>query len=336
MVLVRLRTDEGVDGLGEACRCRCAAAPAAASARREVARRRRTARSSAIGADAGGSSRRGLAVAAAPRRRRRPLSRSRCSTWPAKAAGLPLWRLLGRGAAEPVACNATLVGGPARPRSPRRRSAGRSAASHLQAEGRRAGRRRPGRGRARRRGPEARIRVDANGAWRRRRRSLRLDRDGAPRDRARRAARGGPRGPALVVRSQTAIPIAADESVTSADDARRAVELGACELATVKLAKVGGIGAGARDRRRAARLPLERARRAGRDRGRGPAGQVLRAAAPWRGPRPRPGHPAPVRGHDRPSSASCAATCSTCPRAPASASRSTKRRWSETGSNAHT
>ncbi len=45
-----------------------------------------------------------------------------------------------------------------------------------------------------------------------------------------------------VVRSQTAIPIAADESVASPEDAGRAVELGACQLAAVKLAKVGGIG----------------------------------------------------------------------------------------------
>ena len=45
-----------------------------------------------------------------------------------------------------------------------------------------------------------------------------------------------------VVRTQTAIPIAADESVTDAAEAARAVELGSCQLATVKLAKTGGIG----------------------------------------------------------------------------------------------
>jgi L-alanine-DL-glutamate epimerase-like enolase superfamily enzyme len=44
-----------------------------------------------------------------------------------------------------------------------------------------------------------------------------------------------------LVRRETAIPIAADESITSAEDAARAVELGACDLATVKLSKVGGI-----------------------------------------------------------------------------------------------
>jgi muconate cycloisomerase len=45
-----------------------------------------------------------------------------------------------------------------------------------------------------------------------------------------------------VVRSQTAIPIAADESVADPADAKRAIELDACHLATVKLAKAGGIG----------------------------------------------------------------------------------------------
>jgi o-succinylbenzoate synthase len=43
-----------------------------------------------------------------------------------------------------------------------------------------------------------------------------------------------------LVGAATEIPIAADESVTEPADARRAVELGACELATLKLAKVGG------------------------------------------------------------------------------------------------
>jgi muconate cycloisomerase len=44
------------------------------------------------------------------------------------------------------------------------------------------------------------------------------------------------------VAAATEIPIAADESVTSAKDATRALEAGACSLATVKLSKVGGIG----------------------------------------------------------------------------------------------
>ena len=43
------------------------------------------------------------------------------------------------------------------------------------------------------------------------------------------------------VRTHTRIPLAADESVATARDARHAVEIEACTLATVKLAKVGGI-----------------------------------------------------------------------------------------------
>ena len=38
------------------------------------------------------------------------------------------------------------------------------------------------------------------------------------------------------------MPVAADESVANADDAVRAVSLRACDLATVKLSKVGGVG----------------------------------------------------------------------------------------------
>ena len=43
-----------------------------------------------------------------------------------------------------------------------------------------------------------------------------------------------------VVRSQTAIPIVADESVTSVDDARALLLARGCDAATIKLAKVGG------------------------------------------------------------------------------------------------
>ena len=45
---------------------------------------------------------------------------------------------------------------------------------------------------------------------------------------------------AVAVAAATSIPIAGDESVESRADAERAVALGACELAGVKLSKVGG------------------------------------------------------------------------------------------------
>jgi muconate cycloisomerase len=44
------------------------------------------------------------------------------------------------------------------------------------------------------------------------------------------------------VTAATAIPVAADESVASTKEAQRAARDRACDLATVKLAKVGGIG----------------------------------------------------------------------------------------------
>ena len=49
------------------------------------------------------------------------------------------------------------------------------------------------------------------------------------------------------LRKDTPVPLAADESVASRADAVRARELGACDLATVKLAKVGGPDVAAED-----------------------------------------------------------------------------------------
>ena len=47
------------------------------------------------------------------------------------------------------------------------------------------------------------------------------------------------------VATATEIPIAADESVATGKQAARAARAGACELATVKLAKSGGVGGAA-------------------------------------------------------------------------------------------
>jgi L-alanine-DL-glutamate epimerase-like enolase superfamily enzyme len=44
------------------------------------------------------------------------------------------------------------------------------------------------------------------------------------------------------VTASVSIPVAADESVERGKDARRAAAAHACDLATVKLAKVGGVG----------------------------------------------------------------------------------------------
>ena len=37
------------------------------------------------------------------------------------------------------------------------------------------------------------------------------------------------------------MPICFDESICTADDARKALELGSCRIATIKLARVGGL-----------------------------------------------------------------------------------------------
>jgi L-alanine-DL-glutamate epimerase-like enolase superfamily enzyme len=91
-------------------------------------------------------------------------------------------------------------------------------------------------------GPDARIRVDANGVF------------DTP-DAIRLLQALEPHGIELAeqpveslralaeVRAASPIPVAADESITSRKDAEKAVQAGACDLATAKLSKVGGIGA---------------------------------------------------------------------------------------------
>lgn len=167
---------------------------------------------------------------------------------------IPLWLLLGAERAEPVPCNATLVSGTPEEVA---EDAGRWAAEGFTTFKLKAGLRAGGPIAAsgdpdlemiaavrERIGDRARIRLDANGAW-----SL---------DRAEAVLRAAaPLGIELVeqpvsrldemaelrrrlARSrETAIPIAADESVSSPAEASRAREQGACDLATVKLSKLG-------------------------------------------------------------------------------------------------
>jgi O-succinylbenzoate synthase len=91
-------------------------------------------------------------------------------------------------------------------------------------------------------GSDARIRIDANGAWA-------IDEAA---ERLRLMAREtielaeepvSGLQPMADLRRRTRIPLAADESIVGARDARQARELGACSLAAVKLAKAGGIAA---------------------------------------------------------------------------------------------
>lgn len=157
-----------------------------------------------------------------------------------KAAGVPVWKLLGATAASPVVCNATLPA--ANPTS----LAG--LAEDWAADGFRTFKLKMGlasdvaqiatvRGVL---GSEVRIRIDANGAWTPAEAVERLRAIGRYTvELAEEPVAGLEQLAAL--RERTRIPLAADESVITARDARHAVEIEACSLATVKLAKVGGI-----------------------------------------------------------------------------------------------
>jgi o-succinylbenzoate synthase len=160
----------------------------------------------------------------------------------ARAADIPVWRLLGATEASPVLCNATLpAANPAQLLALADRWAGDGfrtfklkvglAGDVAQVSALREAL-----------GSDVRIRLDANGSWG----------IGDAVERLRALARStielveepvqGLEQMSLL-RPKTRIPLAADESVNSARDARRAIELDACSLATVKLAKVGGISA---------------------------------------------------------------------------------------------
>jgi len=88
-------------------------------------------------------------------------------------------------------------------------------------------------------GPEARIRVDANGTWdvkTAKRTLVELE----PLDIELAEQPVATLEQAAEVAKTTSIPIAGDESVESRADAERALAMGACGLAGVKLSKVGG------------------------------------------------------------------------------------------------
>ena len=248
------------------------------------------------------------------RARRRRRWRWRSSTSPASSRASRVWKLLRgeRGGARSLQRHP--AGRRAGARRRRRASAGpRDGFDDLQAQARRRRGRRAGRApSARRSGPEARIRVDANGAL------------GARRgDRAawRSSSRWGSSWPSSPpprfatsprCRPRAPIPVAADESVTSAKEARARREADACDLRDRQALE--GRRASAPPGRSPRELPdlsLERPRRArrhrrGRARGAGhlPHGRGSRA-------RPRARHAAAVRRDRSPrASASFATACS--------------------------
>jgi o-succinylbenzoate synthase len=228
MVLLRLRSEDGLTGLGEAVPM---SLRGGASLARVVGELELLSELSELD-EAGLSG--GIANLSAP---------ARC------AALTALMDLRGRRAAiaghsapatgEPVRCNATLVAGePAAVAEDARRWAaeGFSTFKLKLGTGDDSGQVRAVREAV---GPEARIRVDANAAWdvAAARRTLQeleeLDIELAEQPVATLEE-------AAELASGISISIAADESVASRADAERAVSLGACDLAGVKLSKVGG------------------------------------------------------------------------------------------------
>jgi muconate cycloisomerase len=279
MVLVRLRTDEGIEGLGDAVAMSLRGGADTAALASEIVE---VAGPGLVGTEMGDEP----GPPAASIGDLSPAARGALEVaWldaAAKLAQVPLWRLLGADACQPVSCNATLVAGP-----PAAVAAG---AERWAAQGFTTFKLKVGvpgdvgQVEAVRKtvGPDARLRVDANGVWSPPEAVLRLtamERHGI--ELAEQPA--ADLEDLAAVRNQTAIPIAADESVNAAEDARRANELGACQLATVKLAKVGGITAA---RQIAEELPVYLSSALD-----GPVGiaaaahaaQALRPRSPWDG-----------------------------------------------------
>ena len=160
----------------------------------------------------------------------------------AQAAGQPLWRYLGAETARPVRCNATLpMANPSELRTLLERWADEGFTSFKLKVGGAGDAAQVATARAIL-GAEARIRLDANGAWSLEQATERL---------AALAEHGielveepvSGLAPMAQLAERTSLRLAADESVASAREAREAISLGACQLATVKLAKVGGIAA---------------------------------------------------------------------------------------------
>jgi muconate cycloisomerase len=158
-----------------------------------------------------------------------------------RIAGEPLWKLLGSPEAHPVECNATLAAGePSAVAAEAGRWADRGFGSFKLKLG--AGTD-SGQVRAVREalGEDARLRIDANGTWSaeeaiaelRELQELGIELAEQPVSSVREMA---------AVAAEVDVRLTGDEIVNDAKEARRARDRGACELATAKLAKVGGLG----------------------------------------------------------------------------------------------
>ncbi len=258
IVLLRLRTDDGIEGLGEAVPMTLRGGDSLErverSLRRSTRRIRRVDPARLAGDDPLEAAIDAFIHVAAGRRLAGPAAAAlemAIFDLAGRLSGQPVWKLLRGESSKPVRCNATLAAGePARVADAARRWADNGfttfklkLGSGQDAEQVRAVRESVG--------PQARIRVDANGAF-------------TPQEAVALLRELEPLGielaeqpsPSLrdlaAVSAESPVPVAADESIASAKDADRARESDACTYATAKLSKVGGIGAAGAI---AARLP---------------------------------------------------------------------------------
>jgi L-Ala-D/L-Glu epimerase len=252
MVLLRLRTDTGPEGLGEAVPLALRGDDTLEETERAITE----AANRLIGLDLDASTEdpQGFAVATmleltAPRRLAPAAGAALESALfdvVAKASSQPLWKFLGADAPRPVECNATLTSGPPDAVAAQaaawaedgfatfklKLAAGDDDVATVAAVRDALG-------------PEARIRVDANEAWSPGEALRALDAIEPYDIELAEQPVAGLRGLAKLARD-TRIPLAADESIVTEADAHRAAQRRACEYATVKLSKVGGAGAARR------------------------------------------------------------------------------------------
>ena len=248
MLLVRLVTDEGPVGLGEAVALSLRGGESLADIGRAFGKVARRLRRAGLADFSGPQPMRAVVDVfihtAAGRRVPAPAKAAlemALLDLAGKASERPVWSLLGATAVEPVRCNATLTSGaPADVAADAEGWAARGFTTFKLKLG-------AGEDVAQVRavrdavGPQARIRVDANAAWSVEE-ALGVLRMIEPLDvELVEQPVAGLRELAQVA-AGTSLAIAADESVTSAKEAGRAARAGACALATVKLAKVGGVG----------------------------------------------------------------------------------------------
>jgi L-Ala-D/L-Glu epimerase len=242
LLLVRLRTEDGEIGLGEAAPLSLRGGPGLEQIATDLSERcRPLLEGRQIDPGAWDTHARACAAANVSRQALAAVEIALLDL-AGKLASQSAWKVLGAETAGPVACNATLPAGEPRAIAERagmwaergfrtfKLKVGVNGDLEQVAAVREA------------LGGEVRIRIDANAAWET---EQAVDKLGALEH----------VGIELVeqpvahlagmahVRRETTVPVAADESVATADDARAAVSLEACDLATVKIAKVGGLAA---------------------------------------------------------------------------------------------